>query len=81
MERKQTQIDDGRRKMPKSWCPYCHHRVVDSRTVELKKSIELVPLSSPDADHFIVCPNCHKTIGLLIKSVPEAKTMCAVANV
>ena len=53
--------------MPKSWCPYCHSRVVDSKTVELKNSIELLPLSSPLAEHYIICPKCRKTVGVVFK--------------
>ena len=33
--------NDGRKNMPKSRCPYCDSRVVDSRTPTLKNSLEL----------------------------------------
>ena len=40
--------DDGRRNMPKSRCPYCDSRVVDSRTPTLKNSLELTVTDSAD---------------------------------
>ena len=59
--------DDGRRNMPKSRCPYCDSRVVDSRTPTLKNSLELTVTDS--ADYYIQCPKCRKTIGLKIKNL------------
>ena len=38
--------NDGRKKMPKSRCPYCDSRVVDSRTPMLKNSLELTVKSN-----------------------------------
>ncbi len=78
---KTNQIDDGCRKMPKSRCPYCQSRALDSQTVELKNRIRLVPRSSPEAEHFIVCPNCHKTIGLLFLNIPDIPTTRPTVNV
>ena len=59
--------DDGRKNMPKSRCPYCDSRVVDSRTPTLKNSLELTVTDS--ADYFIQCPKCRKIVGLIIKTM------------
>jgi len=53
--------NNGRKKMPKSRCPYCDSRVVDSRTPTLKNSLELTVTDS--ADCFIPYPKCRKIIG------------------
>lgn len=68
--------DDGRRHMPKSRCPYCDSRVVDSRTPTLKNSLELTVTDS--ADYFIQCPKCRKTVGLTIKSLHTAAPLVTV---
>ena len=65
--------DDGRRNMPKSRCPYCDSRVVDSRTPTLKNSLELTVTDS--ADYFIQCPKCRKIIGLIIKTVQPSESL------
>ena len=57
--------DDGRRHMPKSRCPYCDSRIVDSRTPTLKNSLQLTITDS--ADYFIQCPKCKNIVGLTIK--------------
>ena len=59
--------NDGRKNMPKSRCPYCDSRVVDSRTPTLKNSLELTVTDS--ADYYIQCPKCRKIIGLKIKNL------------
>ena len=69
--------NDGRRKMPKSRCPYCDSRVVDSRTPTLKKSLELTVTDS--ADYFIQCPKCRKIVGLIIKTMQPTAQMVANA--
>ena len=65
--------NDGRKKMPKSRCPYCDSRVVDSRTPTLKNSLELTVTDS--ADYFIQCPKCRKIIGLIIKTVQPSESL------
>ena len=62
--------DDGRRHMPKSRCPYCDSRIVDSRTPTLKNSLQLTITDS--ADYFIQCPRCKKIVGLTIKLLDNA---------
>ena len=56
--------DDGRRHMPKSRCPYCDSRIVDSRTPTLKNSLQLT--ITDNADYFIQCPKCKNIVGLII---------------
>ena len=68
--------DDGRRHMPKSRCPYCDYRVVDSRTPTLKNSLELTVTGS--ADYFIQCPKCRKIVGLTIKPLHTAPPLVIV---
>ena len=65
--------DDGRRHMPKSRCPYCDSRVVDSRTPTLKNSLELTVTDS--ADYFIQCPKCRNIIGLTFKAMQPTAQM------
>ena len=65
--------NDGRKNMPKSRCPYCDSRVVDSRTPTLKNSIELTVTDS--ADYFIQCPKCRNIIGLTIKPLHTSTTL------
>ena len=67
--------DTGRRHMPKSRCPYCDSRVVDSRTPTLKNSLELTVTDS--ADYFIQCPKCRKIVGLIIKTMQPTAQMVA----
>lgn len=62
--------DDGRRHMPKSRCPYCDSRIVDSRTPTLKNSLQLTITNS--ADYFIQCPKCKNIVGLTIKLLNNA---------
>ena len=62
--------DDGRRHMPKSRCPYCDSRIVDSRTPTLKNSLQLTITDS--ADYFIQCPKCKNIVGLTIKLLDNA---------
>ena len=69
--------NDGRKKMPKSRCPYCDSRVVDSRTPTLKNSLELTVTDS--ADYFIQCPKCRNIIGLTFKATQPTAQM--VANI
>ena len=68
--------DDGRKNMPKSRCPYCDSRVVDSRTPTLKNSLELTITDS--ADYFIQCPKCKNIVGLTIKSLHNAVPLVTV---
>ena len=69
--------NDGRRNMPKSRCPYCDSRVVDSRTPTLKNSLELTVTES--ADYFIQCPKCRNIIGLTFKTAQPTAQMIANA--
>ena len=69
--------NDGRKKMPKSRCPYCDSRVVDSRTPTLKNSLELTVADS--ADYFIQCPKCRNIIGLTFKAMQPTAQMVANA--
>ena len=69
--------NDGRKKMPKSRCPYCDSRVVDSRTPTLKNSLELTVNDS--ADYFIKCPKCRNIIGLTFKAMQPTAQMVANA--
>ena len=69
--------DDGRKNMPKSRCPYCDSRVVDSRTPTLKNSLELTVTDS--ADYFIQCPKCRNIIGLTFKVMQPTAQMVANA--
>lgn len=69
--------NDGRRHMPKSHCPYCDSRVVDSRTPTLKNSLELTVTDS--ADYFIQCPKCRKIVGLTFKTAQPTAQMIANA--
>ena len=69
--------NDGRKNMPKSRCPYCDSRVVDSRTPTLKNSLELTVADS--ADYFIQCPKCRKIVGLIIKTMQPTAQMVANA--
>jgi uncharacterized protein with PIN domain len=69
--------NDGRKKMPKSRCPYCDSRVVDSRTPTLKNSLELTVTDS--ADYFIQCPKCRNIIGLTFKTVQPTAQIVANA--
>lgn len=63
--------DDGRRKMPKSFCPYCNRRVMDSKTVELRQTIKLTTADDEAAEHFIFCNHCSKLIGVIfIQTTP-----------
>ena len=68
--------NDGRKNMPKSRCPYCDSRVVDSRTPTLKNSLELTVTDS--ADYFIQCPKCRKIVGLTIKPLHTAASLVTV---
>lgn len=65
--------NDGRKNMPKSRCPYCDSRVVDSRTPTLKNSLELTVTDS--ADYFIQCPKCKNIVGLTIKQLHTSTTL------
>ena len=58
--------DDGRRKMPKSFCPYCSRRIMDSKTPELRRKIKLTLANDEAAEHFILCNHCSKLIGVII---------------
>ena len=69
--------NDGRKKMPKSRCPYCDSRVVDSRTPTLKNLLELTVTDS--ADYFIQCPKCRNIIGLTLKTTQPTTQMIANA--
>ena len=69
--------NDGRRNMPKSRCPYCDSRVVDSRTPTLKNLLELTVTDS--ADYFIQCPKCRNIIGLTFKATQPTAQMVANA--
>ena len=69
--------NDGRKNMPKSRCPYCDSRVVDSRTPTLKNSLELTVTDS--ADYFIQCPKCRNIVGLIIKTMQPNAQMVANA--
>ena len=69
--------NDGRKNMPKSRCPYCDSRVVDSRTPTLKNSLELTVTDS--ADYFIQCTKCRNIIGLTFKATQPTAQM--VANI
>lgn len=57
--------DDGRRKMPKSFCPYCNHRVMDSKTVKLRREVRITTATDEAAEHFIICNHCSKLIGII----------------
>ena len=72
-----NKIDDGRRHMPKSRCPYCDSRVVDSRTPTLKNSLELTVTDS--VDYFIQCPKCRNIIGLTFKTTRPTTQIVANA--
>ena len=65
--------NDGRKNMPKSRCPYCDSRVVDSRTPTLKNSLELTVTDS--ADYFIQCPKCKNIVELTIKPLHTSTTL------
>ena len=67
---------DGRKHMPKSRCPHCDSRVVDSRTPMLKNSLELTVTDG--ADYYIQCPKCRKIIGLTIKPLHKLVPFMAV---
>ena len=67
---------NSRKHMPKSRCPYCDSRVVDSRTPTLKNSLELTVTDS--ADYFIQCPKCRKIVGLTIKPLHTAASLVTV---
>ena len=69
--------NDGRRNMPKSRCPYCDSRVVDSRTPTLKNSLELT--GNDSAAYFIQCPKCRNIIGLTFKAMQPTAQMVANA--
>ena len=69
--------NDGRKNMPKSRCPYCDSRVVDSRTPMLKNSLELTV--TENADYFIQCPKCRNIIGLTFKAMQPTAQMVANA--
>ena len=69
--------DDGRRHMPKSRCPYCDSRIVDSRTPTLKNSLQLTITDS--ADYFIQCPKCKNIVGLTI-NLPDSLSIHAIAQ-
>ena len=68
---------NSRRHMPKSHCPYCDSRVVDSRTPTLKNSFELTVTDS--ADYFIQCPKCRNIIGLTFKTTQPTTQIVANA--
>ena len=69
--------NDGRKSMPKSRCPYCDSRVVDSRTPTLKNSLELTVTDS--AGYFIQCLKCSNIIGLTFKTMQPTAQMVANA--
>ena len=69
--------NDGRRHIPKSHCPYCDSRVVDSRTPTLKNSLELTVNDS--AEYFIQCPKGSKIVGLIIKTMQPTAQIVANA--
>ena len=66
-----NRMNDGRRKMPKSFCPYCMGRVVDSQNTIIKNAMKLVEKESPNADYIIICPRCKEAIGICIKAWHE----------
>ena len=81
MERKQTQIDDGRRNMPKMRCPYCGSRLLDVSDAKLRNPSELKPLTSAGkADYVLECPKCKNALGLSIKTLHERRTENAEVN-
>lgn len=63
--------DDGRRRMPKLFCPTCGGRIIDARTKELRHMIRVVPLSDQTADYYLVCQNCRNTYGVSIMILHE----------
>ena len=66
--------DDGRRKMPKMRCPFCHARLLDVADVQLKNQSELLPLTeATHADYILECPACKNKIALSIKILHECK--------
>lgn len=71
--------DDGRRKMPKMRCPFCHARLLDVADAQLKNQSELLPLTAAShADYILECPACKNKIALSIKILHERKTAPAV---
>lgn len=63
-------IDDGRRKMPKLYCPYCSKRFGDVPNKEIKNISQLLKRDYISANDFILeCPHCHNFVGLRISNI------------
>ena len=63
--------NDGRRYMPKLFCPVCKSRIIDARTKELRNLIRVVMLSDRTADYYLVCKKCFNTYGIIIPILHE----------
>lgn len=73
--------DDGRRKMPKMRCPFCHARLLDVADAQLKNQSELLPLTAAShADYILECPACKNKIALSIKILHERQTVSSEIN-
>lgn len=66
---------DGRKKMPKCFCPACGKRVIDTSTKELKNDTRIFLREGGRADLYIECPHCHKILGVFIRALHAQNKM------
>ena len=69
-------IDDARRKMSKLKCPYCHKRVADLATKDLRNISTLERYEGTQVsnlDIILECPHCHHFVvfSMKIKRINE----------
>lgn len=60
--------DDGRRKMPKKYCPGCRSRLIDFRDTGLWRSVSIEAFDEGvNCDMVVKCEKCHMAVGITFK--------------
>lgn len=59
--------DDGRRRMPKKYCPKCSGRLIDFKDAALWRRFSVETLDGEkNYDMVLRCERCHTTVGVII---------------